>query len=274
MNKQKQWIGQKSALDLLEEAFFLLRQSKLSVLLTYFIGTLPFVLSFIYYLVNMWANTFAEKNIFQLSFIISILYLWMKSWQSVFIYKLREQIYNRESSCLSPVQLTRLSAIQTIYQPWSFLFLPLSMVFTLPYAYVYSFFHNISFFGNGEEKDIKTVFNKSREQAVLWPGQNHILILITFFFASAVFINICIMIFSVPYLIKTITGIETIFTKSGVNMLLNSTFYLISLGITYIVINPFIKTIYLLRCFYGISLQSGDDLLVELKDYKNNHEDQ
>jgi len=47
-------------------------------------------------------------------------------------------------------------------------------------------------------------------------------------------------------------------------MILNTTFWIAMLGMTYLCLDPFIKTVYVLRCFYGSALKSGEDLKKEL----------
>ena len=65
-------------------------------------------------------------------------------------------------------------------------------------------------------------------------------------------------------LMKSLLGIESIFTLSGLRMIFNSTFLIAMLGVTYLVLDPIIKTVYVLRCFYGSALDSGEDLKAEL----------
>ncbi|UCG07229.1 MAG: hypothetical protein JSV83_00810 [Desulfobacterales bacterium] len=64
-------------------------------------------------------------------------------------------------------------------------------------------------------------------------------------------------------------GIETKFTLSGVWVLLNPMFWVAMLGMTYLLLDPFVKTAYVLRCFYGEALASGEDLKTELKQVLN-----
>jgi hypothetical protein len=59
-------------------------------------------------------------------------------------------------------------------------------------------------------------------------------------------------------------GIESMFTLSGSHVI-NTTFWVVTIGISYICMNPLVKTVYVLRCFYGAALKSGDDLKTELK---------
>jgi len=46
---------------------------------------------------------------------------------------------------------------------------------------------------------------------------------------------------------------------------INTTFCVVTIGISYLCMNPLVKTVYALRCFYGAALKSGDDLKTELK---------
>jgi hypothetical protein len=79
-----------------------------------------------------------------------------------------------------------------------------------------------------------------------------------------IFLNISFAAFIIPQMVKTLFGIESIFTLSGMRMILNTTFWIAMLGITYLCLDPFIKTVYVLRCFYGSALKSGEDLKKEL----------
>jgi len=52
---------------------------------------------------------------------------------------------------------------------------------------------------------------------------------------------------------------------SGMHLFLNTTFWIVALGIAYLLLDPIIKTTYALRCFYGSALESGEDLGSELR---------
>jgi hypothetical protein len=54
------------------------------------------------------------------------------------------------------------------------------------------------------------------------------------------------------------------FTLSGFHMI-NTTFWMVTIGLTYLCMNPLVKTAYVLRCFYGSALKSGADLKTELQ---------
>jgi hypothetical protein len=59
-------------------------------------------------------------------------------------------------------------------------------------------------------------------------------------------------------------GIESVFTRSMFS-LLNTTFFAGMLGLAFLCVDPLLKSVYVLRCFYGESLESGEDLRAQLK---------
>jgi len=81
-----------------------------------------------------------------------------------------------------------------------------------------------------------------------------------------VFLNWIAVCLLLPGLAKTLFGIETMFARSVFSML-NTTFFAAMFGLTYLCVDPIVKAVYALRCFYGESLQSGEDLKVELKQF-------
>src|SRR5439155_17621519 len=46
---------------------------------------------------------------------------------------------------------------------------------------------------------------------------------------------------------------------------LNTTFFAAICGLTYLCVDPVVKAVYVLRCFYGESRQTGQDLKAELR---------
>ena len=45
----------------------------------------------------------------------------------------------------------------------------------------------------------------------------------------------------------------------------NTTFFAVSVACAYLCVNPLTKAVYVLRCFYGESLSSGDDLRLGIR---------
>jgi hypothetical protein len=84
--------------------------------------------------------------------------------------------------------------------------------------------------------------------------------------------NIFLLLMGLPHLINMFTGVETVMLRSGYYWVVNTTSLLtISCG-AYLLLDPLLKAAYTLRCFYGMSLRSGTDLLVDLRLCKPNNQ--
>ncbi|QTA88669.1 hypothetical protein [Desulfonema magnum] len=256
----------KRAFEITDEAVHLLRLSPFSLLSVYYIGTLPFILGLLYFWGDMSRNAFAREYCAVSSFGIAILFVWMKCWQAAFLVHVRSQISRKPMPHWSFRRMMSLAVTQTIIQPTGFIVLPVALMLTIPFGWCYAFYQNVSAEDDGEFQDTKQICKKAWEQARRWPRQNHILLFVFFLFGSFIFLNLAVTVFLLPRMLKTLLGIETLFTMSGLSVL-NTTFLAAIFSITYLCMDPLVKTVYALRCFYGSSLKSGEDLKVELKNF-------
>ena len=78
-----------------------------------------------------------------------------------------------------------------------------------------------------------------------------------------VFINLASAVFMAPHLLKSLLGIDTMFTRSG-TYLVNTTFWAGTAALAFLCLDPLVKAVYALRCFYGTSITTGRDLRVAL----------
>ncbi len=255
----------KGAFDLIEEATQLLRTAPAAVLAVYYLGAIPFVLGLLFFWADMSRSPFANQHLADASLAMSLLFLWMKFWQVVFARRVRAQVAGTSPPALNFRRGARIFLTQTILQPLGLFLIPLSMVPVLPFAWVYAFFQNATALADGEGRTPE-LFKKSCRQAALWPRQNNIALAILVGFAFYVFINWATVCLILPQLFKMLFGVQSVFSKSPWSML-NTTFFAATFGLTYLCVDPVLKTFYALRCFYGESLQSGEDLKAELKPF-------
>jgi hypothetical protein len=253
----------KGPIDIIEEAVHLLRLMPLRITALYFIGSMPFVLGFLYFMADMGNNAFAHQRMTENVLLMVFLYLWMKCWQALFCSHARAYVSGADTPRRSLPEIIRLVLAQAAIQPLAFITLPVALLITLPFGYAYAFFHNVSLYGDGKTGELKAIYRSAFSQAKLFTLQNHLIIFIIYIFGFFVFLNIMSAIIIIPYLVKTFFGVESSFTMAGAG-LLNTTLLAVSLGLCYLAINPIIKTVYVLRCFYGESLHSGEDLKVAL----------
>ena len=254
----------KSAILLLEEAVHVLRQAPLFLLSSYYIGTLPFVLGLFYFWADMSRSADAHSYHAVASLGVALLYIWMKCWHAVFAARVKLIIGALPVPPWSYQRIMSLAATQSLIHATAFFILPLAALIAIPFGWCYAFYQNVTAEATTELNDLKALCKKAWLQARLWPRQNHILLSIFFVFGIVVFFNIASAIYILPHLLKKYLGIESMFTLSGSHVI-NTTFWVVTIGISYLCMNPLVKTVYVLRCFYGAALKSGDDLKTELK---------
>lgn len=252
----------KSAFELIEEAVHLLRRSPAKRLASYYVGSLPFVLGLLYFWADMSRSAFAEQHLAEAGLVLAALFLWMKLWQAVFCRQLLE-VLRGGSFPRSWRHWLRVLVAQTTLQPTALFMLPLASVPVLPTAWVYAFYQNATVFGAEDTGSTRALFKRAARQSRFWPKQNHAVLSILFGFGVFVFVNWATVILLLPLALKTLLGIQTTFSR-GPLLMLNTTFLAVVAGLTYLSVDPLVKTVYALRCFYGEARESGADLKAEL----------
>lgn len=249
--------------DLVERAVHLLRQARFSTLVIFYMGAIPFVMGLLFFLADMSASPFAATRCAGGAFGLTLLYVWMRVWQSIFCGLLYNQIAQREPDSLSVMKMIRRVYFQLTRSAWGLIALPLSALVMLPFGWVYAYFQNLCIVDPSSTSMSKAV-GKARALSKPWPKQNHYVIAILYGFGYLVFFNITSVLVQLPMLLKSLGGVESEFTLSY-HWIGNSTFIAVVCGLTYLVVEPFIKSAYVLRFHASESITTGEDLLADLK---------
>lgn len=254
----------KPASDLVEEAVHLLRTAPAAALAIYYLGSLPFVLGVLYFWADMGENPSARRHVVEAALGVSLLFLWMKFCQALFARRLRAHVAGEKPSALGWRGVLRVALWQTVLQPTGLFLLPPAAVTVLPFPWVYAFYQNLTALADTERPGVRALIGQAARHARLWSSQNVTGLLLLAAFTGFVLLNGCVVCGLLPSLLKTLFGIETVFSRGGL-ALLNTTFFATMFGVTYLCADPVLQSFYALRCFYGESLQSGADLRSELK---------
>jgi len=253
------------ALGLLEEAVGILRRSRTGTLGCYYIGSLPFVLVLLYFLTDMTQSAFASERLIEGAGIVAAVFIWMKCWHAVFTGRLMEQLCGEAPRRWGLRRICRVIAGQAAVQPWGLIALPLAAMVAIPLPWAYAFFQNACVYGDGRtDRPGTTPLSSAWQQARIWPKQNVVIMLVLSIFGMFVIINIAHAILLPPELARMFLNIDTPFTRGGFSPL-NTTFLAIVLSLGYLCLDPLVKAFYTLRCFYGQSLKTGQDLRSELR---------
>jgi len=237
----------KSAIRLVEEAVHLLRSTPGDLLGGYYLGSVPFILGLLYFWADMSrsANAHEYSAVFALG--LAFLFAWMKFWQAVFAMRVRYRIVGHTQYQWTFRRIASVAATQTLIQSTRFIVLPMAALVVLPFGFCYAFYQNITACFEKEFQRPTVTCKWAWRQAGLWPRQNHLLIGIFWIFGAVILLNVSIAAFFAPQLVKTLFGTDSVFALSGIHLLLNTTFWIAMLGMTYLLLDPLIKTAYVLR---------------------------
>jgi len=266
MNDRNRRSGQR-ALDLFEEAVHLLRTAPATGFVWYSFGTLSFILGLLYFWTDMSWSADAQQDCAINAAGVAILFVWMKFCHSQFTQRLRAHLSLEPSSEIRFGHALRMLVQQAILQPSKLFVLPIGLMITIPFGWLVAFYESATAFG--EARNIRTLWSKSWRQARLWPRQNHITLATFILLYVVMSLNLLLILITIPRLVKTVTGAENVFTKSGLNVF-NSTSLAVVLLLAYFCCDPLLKAVYVLRCYYGESLHSGEDLRAELRRLQRN----
>ena len=256
-----------NALKLTEQSVHLLRRNSLNALTAYYVGSLPFIFGLLYFWSDMSRNPYAHHYCSPAAAGLALAFIWMKYWHVRYCRHLWHALNDTEPEKQGVAKEMGVMMRQAFLQATGFIVLPISMIILLPLAWTYAFYQNASVMESPHASDLKTVYLKAKNQSVLWPGQNHLILCIMCFFTSIVFFNISTVMMFLPYVLKKLIGLETVFTISGIHAMANTTFFAIACALTYLCVDPIIKAVYTLRCFYSESRSTGDDIRINLKPY-------
>jgi hypothetical protein len=263
MKRRTKPVEEESVFDLLGSAFHLLRKAPLQAVGLYYIGAAPFVLGLLFFLSDMAASPFAARHCVAASLGMGLLYIWMRTWQSLFCQRLSALVMHEAPPQTTAKEIRQLIKLHIIYSSWGLLLLPLTSLMMLPFAWALAYFNNLCAV-RPAIASLKKTAAQAWKLSMPWPKQNHYIISIISLLALLVFANIASVIAMLPGLLKTLLGIETPFTQNYYWMG-NTTFLATVSGLTYLVIDPLVKTIYVLRAHTAESITTGADLLAELK---------
>ncbi len=240
-----------NSIEILEESVNLLRATSLRIFVTYLMGAIPFTLGLLFFLSDMRRSPFAAEHLAEASLGLAFLYIWKNVWQAIFAAELYASLspgHERAGSLL------RLIAIQSIMQP-------LGLVLMLPFPWLVAFFRNVAIFAAlGVPGPVRT----ARRQAGLWTRQNRGVLALTALAGVLLSVNLSIMMVLLPQLARSFLGIEGDFARLGERMLNEGT-VAVALALTWLVVDPLLDAVYVLRCFHGESIGTGEDLRAALR---------
>jgi hypothetical protein len=253
----------RTALILIEEAIQLLRAAPATVYALYCVGTVPFMLTLFSFCAEMSYSRSARNNCAASAFAVAVSYCWMKGLQAFCCRELVRAYTGNVHRWWKPGLLLAIWARQIAWQPLGLFIQPLAWLLVFPVTYVSAFFQNLSVLGGADRNDVR----KSWEFARLRPKQSYAVYGLLSLLALVVFVDVYAVVFSIPFLLKLLLGIESLLTRSYAWAL--SPVLLITIAaVAYFLLDLLAKAIEVIRCCDGESRATGQDLLRRLQQSK------
>ncbi|MBV8141184.1 MAG: hypothetical protein JOZ60_03975 [Verrucomicrobia bacterium] len=256
MNAQR-----KEPLDLIEAAVQLLRTSPPLVFALYCAGTVPFLLTFFSFCAEMSYDRRAVNNCAASATVVALTYCWMKGLQAFCCRELVHVYTGNPRRWWKPAAILAIWCRQIAVQPLGFFLIPVAWLLVFPVAYVSAFFQNLTILGGTQRNDLK----KSWELARLSPKQSYAVYGLLSLLTLIVFLDLYVVILSIPYLLKLLLGIESVLTSSP-TWAFSPLLLIAAAALAHFLIDLLAKAVEVIRCCDGESLATGGDLLRRLAD--------
>tara|TARA_R110000850_G_scaffold167905_1_gene292916 strand:- start:2103 stop:3530 length:1428 start_codon:yes stop_codon:yes gene_type:complete len=141
------------------------------------------------------------------------------------------------------------------------------LFFAIPLGWIIAMLQNVTVLGYTQDfggRPLRGLLQASLRHSHYQWAQNHGILLVFCLVAFFTWINLVATCLMVPSFAKSFFGVESVFTLSPMAAVMNTTFMLGTVLLTYLVVSPMMKAAYVLRCFYAESSHTGEDLMSRL----------
>ncbi len=258
--------------DLLDEAYFSLKENLVDILALHFLACVPFLLGVMFFIFRFGNYHSIDNDIIRWSLILTALFCWKNFIQCLLSAKMMNIIARRENHKLTLKSAGMIIFKQTILQSPG----PLLIVFLLGAPWVVWILVPVGAFMLPAFFYTSTVICATEPERGLWSSLEKIsfhissnfikllgVMLVSIFGTIVLTINIMVIIFFIPFMLKTFWGIDTQFTIAGgmsMALFFNTTLWSIILALVYLCIDPFCRMLFVLRVFYCESIGKGWDI--------------
>lgn len=252
----------RNALELIEEAIYLLQRQSAAVWFQYLLGATPFLLALLTFEHDMTIGYRASRCGVE-SLLCALLFFWLNTWRARFSGSLLSSLSgagaNRERSSFPQCFL-----FQTIIQTTKLICLPLAAVAVLPFPWVVAFYRSAALEADRPRHTLSGILRKSKAHASWASRNNWIGFLLFALIGMVILINVLLLLLLLPELIRALTGSESDWTRNAAHALNWQTF-LEALVLAWFFLDPVLQSFAVVRCFYAEARNDGRDLLAGLR---------
>jgi hypothetical protein len=250
-------------IELIEEAVHLLRGVSPGGWVIYGSGAVPWLLGLCWFWASAsWFGPSGAELVWG-ALGLTVLFLGLKTAQAAFCAGLRARRMGADAVSLTGGMLAGIAGRQTRLQGWSMAALPVAAVLTVPAGFVWSFFENATALAASGDARGESLARRAAREARRWPATTHLSLLVFSGLWLAVWLNVASAFYVVPWLARTLLGVENVFGLAGWDAF-NSSFVALTVALTWLLVDPLVKAYHVLLTFYGEARATGEDLRLEI----------
>ena len=190
---------------------------------------------------------------------VAVTYGWMKGLQAFCCRELVRAYTGNVQRWWKPAQDAGHLGRQIAFQPLGFFHPAARLAPRFSCHLCLRFFQNLSVLGGADRSDVR----KSWEFARLWPKQSYAVYGLFSLLALIIFVDVYAVVFSIPFLLKLLFGIESFLTRNY-TWAFSPVLLLAIAAVAYFLLDLLAKAVEVIRCCDGESLNTGRDLLRRL----------
>lgn len=137
----------------------------------------------------------------------------------------------------------------------------------IPLAWVSAFFHHgtvLAYTHDLGSRPWRELVRQSARLAHQEPLGHHLCLLQLMVLSGLVWGAVAALGLILPFLVNIMTGIESDFTRNPLASAFNTLYLTATVGVTWLLVSPYVRVFYVLRTFQGLSRRTGHDLLSRL----------
>ena len=251
-------------ISLLEEAVHLLRRTPLATLVCHLVGTAPLALALLIFWNDITNPHTSDATVARESVVLALLLVWMNCWRAVFAGRVRRELSAAADKPWTWSRTWNLLAGQSLLGASKLIVWPIALLTIFGFAWTVAFYRSAATLADRADLDPLQLIARSRHLAGLDRRQSWVILPILLFLGLAFTANLALTLAFLPQLVRMLTGYESQFSRS-MYYIFTPLFLWSTLAISWMVFDPFVQTVYCLRCFRGESLTTGEDIRAGLR---------
>jgi hypothetical protein len=248
-----------------EDAIHLLRRAGLPAVTLHWIGSAPFALAVLRFWNDVTNPRAGGSAVLVESLALALLLVWMNSWRAAFAGILRRLLADLPGEPWTAARVWRLVSAQAFLGGAKLLTLPLAALILFPLARTAAFYRFAAVLSGAEDRHPLDAAARARRLAATLKNDDWLVIPLLLFLWLIVMLNVATALFVLPQVVHMLTGFESVFSRSGLNLVNNGLFWVLTAALAWLAFDPFVQAVYCVLCFRAESSETGEDVRAGLR---------